>query len=74
MTDVEMPAFFYQGHKILEAEGGLGEVWLSGMHFAKNESLLRQNRITAVVAAVDLKITYNSEITLHMLNLRDRED
>lgn len=69
-----MPTFFYQGQRILEAEADLGEVWLSGMHFAKNESLLRQNRITAVVAAVDLKISYSSDITVHLLNLRDRED
>lgn len=47
-----MPAFFYQGQKILDAEGGLGEVWLSGLHFAKNGGLLRENKISAVVSAV----------------------
>lgn len=69
-----MPSFFYQGQKILDAEGGLGQVWLSGLHFAQNGALLRENKITAVVSAVDLSIDYDPSLTVHKLNLRDNED
>lgn len=34
MADLQFPPFFYQGQKILSAEPGLAEVWLSGYHFA----------------------------------------
>jgi hypothetical protein len=74
MIEPKMPAFFYQGQKILDAENGLGSVWLSGLHFAKNNALLKENKITAVVAAVDLSIPYDSSLAVHRLNLRDSED
>jgi|LakMenEpi03Aug12_release.lakeMendotaPanAssembly.Ray.scaffolds.fasta_scaffold154583_1 hypothetical protein len=57
-----MPAFFYQGQKILDAESGLGEVWLSGYHFAQNNELLRKNNIKAIVSAVNLGIAYEAPI------------
>lgn len=66
-----MPDFFYQGQKILDAEPGFGQVWLSGLHFAKNSYLLKENRITAILAAVDLNIPYDPKISLHQLNLKD---
>jgi protein-tyrosine phosphatase len=59
---------------ILSAEPGLGEVWLSGLHFAKNSLLLKENKITAVLSAVNLHIAYESSIAVHQLNLRDSED
>jgi dual specificity MAP kinase phosphatase len=69
-----MPAFFYQGQKILDAEPGLGEVWLSGYHFAQNNELLRKNNIKAIVSAVDLGISYDAAVLVHALDLRDSED
>lgn len=69
-----MPAFFYQGQKILDAEQGLGEVWLSGYHFAQNNDLLRKNNIIAIVSAVELGIAHEATISVHALNLRDSED
>lgn len=69
-----MPAFFYQGQKILNAEGGLGELWLSGLHFAQNKTALKENKITAVVSAVNLNINFESSLAVHQLDLRDRED
>jgi hypothetical protein len=49
-------------------------VWLSGLHFAQNGQALKENNIKAVVAAVDLSIAYDSNISVHKLNLRDSED
>ena len=69
-----MPAFFYQGQKILDAEPSLGEVWLSGYHFAQDNEELRKNNIKAIVSAVDLGITYDTLISIYNLNLRDSED
>lgn len=69
-----MPDYFYQGQKILSAEGGLGQVWLSGYHFAKNGNLLKEKNITAVLAAVDLKILYNPSISVHQLDLKDNQE
>jgi hypothetical protein len=40
MSHQKMPSFFYEGQKILDAEPGLGEVWLSGLHFAQNRALI----------------------------------
>jgi protein-tyrosine phosphatase len=49
-------------------------VWLSGYHFAKNSTLLKENHITAVLSAVKLDITYEPTISLHLLDLRDNEE
>ena len=49
-------------------------MWLSGLHFAQNDEALKENNIKAVVAAVDLSIAYDSNISVHKLSLRDSED
>jgi protein-tyrosine phosphatase len=74
MSSSEMPAYFYQGQKILDAENGLGEVWLSGYHFAQNNELLRKNNIKAIVSAVNRGIPYEATLSVHSLNLRDIEE
>ena len=49
-----VPAYFYEGQLILPAEGNLGEVWLSGRHFAENNSKLQENHIKIVISAAEI--------------------
>lgn len=58
--------FYYpKGQKVLSAEEGLGEVWISGFHFAQNIPELEKNKILAVCSGVDLSFNY-PERTKHI--------
>lgn len=50
--------YYNSGQKVLEKEGDLGEVWISGYEFAHNISELQKNNISAVCSGVDLHFTY----------------
>lgn len=50
--------YYNSGQKVLEKEGDLGEIWISGYEFAHNISELQKNNISAVCSGVDLHFTY----------------
>lgn len=56
-------ANFSKGQKVLEAEDGMGQVWISGFGFANSLPTLRDNKIMAVCSGADLSFDY-----LHSLN------
>lgn len=51
-------SFYNKGQKVLPAEGGLGEVWISGYDFAHNIKELEKNNILAVCSGVELGFKY----------------
>ena len=51
-------AFYNRGQKVLDAQDGLGEVWISGYDFAHNIPELKKNGILAVCSGVDLSFKY----------------
>ena len=44
------------GQKVLEKEGALGEVWISGEDFASDFKELKKNNITAICTVGDSEI------------------
>lgn len=42
------------GQKVIDKEGDLGEVWISGKQFAHNFKELEKNKITSICTAADL--------------------
>ena len=63
--------FYNKGQKVLEAENGLGEVWISGYDFAHNIEELNKNGIHAVCSGVDLSFKYPPNITQIKFDLDD---
>lgn len=63
--------FYNEGQKVLEAEDGLGEVWISGYDFAHNIEKLQQNKIGAVCSGVDLSFKYPENISQKKFDLDD---
>ena len=51
-------AYYNKGQKVLDAEEGMGEVWISGYDFAHNINELTKNNIKAVCSGVDLSFKY----------------
>lgn len=65
--------FYNKGQKVLEAEGGLGEVWISGFDFAHNLQELEKNKIGAVCSGVDLSFKYPEHIHNKKFDLDDSQ-
>lgn len=63
--------FYNKGQKVLEAEDGLGEVWISGYDFAHNIEALDSNKIGAVCSGVDLSFKYPAHIAQIKFDLDD---
>lgn len=64
-------AFYSKGQKVLEAEDGLGEVWISGYDFAHNIEELKKNKIFAVCSGVDLSFKYPADFLHKKFDLDD---
>jgi protein-tyrosine phosphatase len=64
-------AYYGKGQKVLDREGDLGEIWISGYDFAHNLAELKKNNITAVCSGVDLHFTYPEEFVHLKFNLND---
>lgn len=63
--------FYNKGQKVLEAQDGLGEVWISGYDFAHNLEELKKNNIGAVCSGVDLSFKYPADIEHKKFDLDD---
>lgn len=63
--------FYNKGQKVLQAEEGLGEVWISGYDFAHNIKQLQKNKILAVCSGVDLSFKYPQHIEHLKFDLDD---
>ena len=74
MAENIYPPFFYEGQLILDSEGNLGQVWLSGMHFASNTQLLQKKNITCVISAANLNLKYPASISHNTFDLCDRPE
>lgn len=64
-------AFYNKGQKVLDAEDGLGEVWISGYDFAHNIAELKKSNIYAVCSGVDLSFKYPPEFSHKKFDLDD---
>jgi hypothetical protein len=71
MANVTFPKYFYEGQVVIPAEGELGSVWLSGVHFATDAAKLTQNNIVAVLSAADLGLSFPSSINHCSFDLKD---
>lgn len=59
-------------HVVLQAENGMGALWLGDYHAALDKRALNENGIKSVVtAAGGLKVTYKTDISHMVLQLRD---
>ena len=63
--------YYDSGQRVLEREGELGEVWISGYSFAHNLDELKKNGIDAVCSGVDLHFDYPSSIAHLKFDLND---
>lgn len=63
--------YYNQGQKVLEADGELGEVWISGYNFAHDLKALEKNDIKAVCSGVDLHFAYPAHIKHLKFDLND---
>lgn len=63
--------FYNQGQKVLDAEGGLGEVWISGYTFAHDLKELEKNKIKAVCSGVNLHFNYPEDVKHLKFDLND---
>lgn len=64
-------SFYSTGQKVLDKEGELGEVWISGYDFAHNLKELEKNKISAVCSGVDLHFQYPQHFSHLKFNLND---
>ncbi len=62
---------YSQGQKVLDREGDLGEVWISGYEFAHNVEKLRQDNILGVCSGVELGYKYPEDFTHITFDLDD---
>jgi len=46
------------GQKVIEAEEGLGEVWISGSHFARDIKELEKHKINAVCTVAEVPFKF----------------
>lgn len=74
MANVTFPKYFYEGQVVIPAEGELGSVWLSGVHFAMDPAKLSQNKIVAVLSAAELGLSFPSSIKHCTFDLKDCEE
>ena len=44
--------YYNKGQKVLEAENGMGEVWISGYDFAHNTKELKEHKIFGICSGV----------------------
>jgi protein-tyrosine phosphatase len=64
-------SYYNHGQKVLESDGELGEVWISGYNFAHNLQELEKNKIHAVCSGVNLHFTYPEKIKHLCFDLND---
>ena len=62
------------GQKVIDAEGGLGEVWISGSHFAKDLKELEKNKINAICTAAEIDFKYPEGFKHRVLHIEDTYD
>lgn len=63
-----------KGQKVLEREGDLGEIWISGYHFAQNIEELEKCQIVAVCSAVSTSFKYPEKIRHRIFHLQDNNE
>lgn len=64
-------SYYNSGQKVLESDGQLGEVWISGYNFAHDLKELEKNKINAVCSGVDLHFNYPSTFKHLKFDLND---
>ena len=62
------------GQKVIDAEGPLGQVWISGKHFAKDIKELQKNKINAVITAAQIEFKYPEEFKHRIFHIEDTFD
>ena len=62
------------GQKVIDAEGNLGSVWISGRHFAKDIKELDKNKINAVLTAAEIEFKYPENFKHRVLHIEDTFD
>ena len=63
-----------QGQKVIEAEGNLGEVWISGSHFARDIKGLEDNKINAVCTVAEVQFKFPEHFKHMAFHIEDSFD
>ena len=63
--------YYNQGQRVLEKEGDLNEVWISGYNFAHDVKELQKNKINAVCSGVNLHFVYPGHFKHLVFDLND---
>ena len=62
------------GQKVIEAEGHLGQVWISGSHFAKDLKELEKNKINAICTAAEIDFKYPENFKHRVFHIEETFD
>ena len=63
--------YYNKGQKVLDAQNGMGEVWISGYDFAHNTKELKEHKIFGVCSGVQLGFQYPPEFDQLKFDLND---
>ena len=67
-------SYYNEGQKVIDRQGELGELWISGFSFAHDIQKLKKNNIYAVVAGVNLHHKYPTGFENIAFELNDSQD
>ena len=63
--------YYNSGQRVLEKDGDLNEVWISGYNFAHDLKELEKNKIGAVCSGVNLHFNYPEHFKHLVFDLND---
>ncbi len=67
-------SYYNDGQQVIDREGDLGEIWISGFSFAHDIEKLKKYNIKAIVSGVNLHHKYPEDFSNITFDLNDSQD